>query len=252
MANVAAVAIKLAPFWVHDPVLWFAQAEAQFHARNITVEATRYYHVVAALAPEVAAEVRDLLVAVPDDTPYTILKKALVQRVGVTEEVRLRRLLVTEQLGDRKPSQLLRHLQQLLGDATMSDEVLRHLFLERLPVGTRAPLAARRDVTDLTELATIADAVHTVTASVPSMVDAVDTPPAPECNSRSDDLAAMREAISALRRDFRSRRHLPRSAPDSQRNSSSTLCWYHATHGDKARKCREGCVHFSGNGAPTR
>ncbi|GFR69714.1 retrovirus-related Pol polyprotein [Elysia marginata] len=41
---VESVAIKLPTFWVTSPLVWFAQAEAQFALRNITQDETKYFH----------------------------------------------------------------------------------------------------------------------------------------------------------------------------------------------------------------
>ena len=38
MANENAVALKLPPFWISQPRVWFQQAEAQFALRNITAD----------------------------------------------------------------------------------------------------------------------------------------------------------------------------------------------------------------------
>ena len=106
-STISAVAIKIPPFWPADPQLWFAQVEAQFNTRNITAERTRFDYVVASLAPEFSLEVRDLILAPPDRHPYSTLKDQLIKRTAASEQRRLQQLLTAEELGDRKPTQLL-------------------------------------------------------------------------------------------------------------------------------------------------
>ena len=52
MANENAVALKLPPFWISQPRVWFQQTEAQFALRKITADETKYFNVVAALDQE--------------------------------------------------------------------------------------------------------------------------------------------------------------------------------------------------------
>ena len=61
MANENAVALKLPPFWISQPRVWFQQAEAQFALRNITADDTKYFYVVAALDQETASRLIDFL-----------------------------------------------------------------------------------------------------------------------------------------------------------------------------------------------
>ena len=134
----AAVSIKLPPYWSNDPALWFSQVEAQFTTRGITSETTKYAHVVGSLQPEVAQEVRDLLINPPAENPYIRLKSELVKRTSASEQQRLHQLLNAEQLGDRKPTQLLRRMQQLLGERQLEPSIMTQLFLQRLPTNAQA------------------------------------------------------------------------------------------------------------------
>ena len=72
-----------------------------------------FEHVIASLSPQYAMEVCDLILNPPTSAQYDTLKKQLVKRTTASEQHRLQQL---EELGDGKPSQLLRRMQQLLGD----------------------------------------------------------------------------------------------------------------------------------------
>ena len=104
----SAISVKIPPFWPTDPEVWFAQVEAQFSTRNITSLRTRFDHVIAALAPEIATEIQDLLLSPLDDHPYDVLHTELIKRTAASEQRCLQQLLTSEELGDKKLSQLLR------------------------------------------------------------------------------------------------------------------------------------------------
>ena len=128
---VAAVATRLPPFWPANPQIWFVQVEAQFSRRCITTSKTKYEEILCALPTEYATEIQDLLLDLPEDQPYEKLKELLIARIADSERQKLRQLLTAEDLGDRKPSHLLRKMKSLLGDkAKMIDSsLLRELFL---------------------------------------------------------------------------------------------------------------------------
>ena len=128
---------------------------------------------VASLAQEFAVEVRDLILAPPTENSYDKLKDQLVRRTAASEQRRLQKLFNSEELGDCKPSQLLRRMQQLLGEkaATTDRSLLKELFLQRLPVNIRMVLTSTGDFTSLEDLAQLADKVAVPSVSPVSTND---------------------------------------------------------------------------------
>ena len=257
---VAAVAVRLPPFWPANPRIWFVQVEAQFSRRGITTSRTKYEEIVCALPTEYATEIQDLLLDPPDDEPYEKLKQQLIARIADSERQKLRQLLTAEELGDRKPSQLLRKMQLLLGEkAKMIDSsLLRELFLQRLPANVQMILASADSMT-LDKLAEMADRI--MEAAIPTISSVGAT-------AGGGDLRKIirEEVAAALKTQERSRtRYSPggnRGRRNRSRRRSSSrersvtdvnqegVCWYHQRFGENARKCRPPCT--AGNDRASR
>jgi len=270
-----AVAIKIPPFWLADPQLWFVQIEAQFAARGITSETTKYLHVVAALPPDTATIIRDVLIAPDPMAPYTKLRAALIERTVASERQRLQALLTRDPVGDRKPSELLRHMQQQLGEgyATFDRALFKQLFLQRLPTSVQAVLAAADKDSNTEYLAGVADKVMEV--QPPSAYIAA-TSPNPKVAEESKAIQELRQQMSELLTQIsriqqetsataaqvrgcgcqRSRSH-SRNHPRIHNRSSGRaaegpppdgICWYHHKYQDRAEKCKPPCK-YQGNSA---
>ncbi|XP_043263443.1 uncharacterized protein LOC122403776 [Colletes gigas] len=144
-------------FTADDPELWFCVVERNFAAGGVTSDGIKTSYVTGALGPRYIAEVRDILLNPPPTGLYDTLKKELIRRLSVSQEQKARRLLEHEEIGDRKPSQFLRHLRGLAG-TSVSELLLRTLWLGRLPANVQAILATQKD-TALDKVAELADAV---------------------------------------------------------------------------------------------
>ena len=258
--SIAALGVKLPPYWPADPHVWFAQVEAQFSTRRITNEDTKYSYIIAALNPEIAQEVRDLIISKPPSTPYSTLKEALIRRTSASEQKRLQQLLTEEELGDRKPSQLLRRMRQLLGDRQLESSILKQLFINRLPTNVQLILASTSERMDIAELADMADKIVDIATGV--TVNAVASPaaqPAPTVAQLQTDVQQLAAQVNALsfelrrrersrsrsgqRGSYRSRGHHDRSPSPRPRGGDNGTCWYHATYGDQAHNCRAPCTY---------
>lgn len=244
--DVCRVAVKLPPFWAEAPDVWFAQVEAQFSTARITQDRTRYDYVVAHLDSRYATEVRDILANPPADDRYLHLKRELIRRLSPSQDEKVRHLLQHEELGDRKPSQLLRYMRDLLGSTPVDDSLLRIIWLQRLPSHAQAILQVQPNL-PLDQLSHIADQVVEISLPAsPLTVNAVDTrQSSSELARRIDEIT--RQLDSIQRRLDQSPKLRPQKRPQSQDNNAASShrnngpCYYHRRFGDKARKCQPPC-----------
>ncbi|XP_064479203.1 uncharacterized protein LOC135392419 [Ornithodoros turicata] len=255
-----AVAVKIPPFWPADPALWFANIEAQFALRGISAQQTKFFHVVGALGPNEASEVRDVITNPPAANPFDALKDALTKRTTASEQERLRQLLTAEVLGDRKPSQLLRRMQQLLGDraSSLDESILRELFLQRLPNTVRMILTTSSSVS-LEALAEMADKMMDIAPPTVCAISPQPSAPSPsDFQELRDEVSRLSGLVASSLRFGRSRspRHRSPRRGNFRRRTPSPLqqsanpdeCWYHQTFGDRARRCQPPCSR-QGNGS---
>jgi hypothetical protein len=238
--------LKLTTFPKTHPDLWFVQTELQFKRHNISSEKIKFSYVVGVLDIEVLAEVSDIVLDHETlQTPYTDLKKRLINIYQDSKEKKLRKLLTDLDLGDKKPTALLREMKRL-GGANAPDALLKSIFLEHMPPNIRVILASSTDT--LQNLAEMADKIQETVGPQPSISAVSQTSELEKLiQSMETRLGARIDALE--QRQSRSRRRSPspydRSfRPRSQsrnRNDDDGLCWYHYRFGKKAKKCAKPC-----------
>lgn len=260
------VQVRLPPFWTKNPRSWFCQVEAQFHLRRISTQLSRYYHVVSHLPIELVDELDDVLSLPPPEDAYDNLKATILRRTSESEGSRLRQLLTTEELGDRRPTQLLHRMRQLIGGRSLDthDSLLRELFIQRLPPGMRMILASAAEMS-LDKLAEMADKI--AEHSVPAISSLASAPPAPQVSSLEAKIEELTAAIHALQSPEHDRWRSPHRLTPARRSSSQArsprrnrspsstrqdgICWYHQRFGEEARNCQSPC-HWQGNSRASR
>lgn len=119
--------LQLPTFWAHRPASWFKHAEAQFAVRRIHSAETKANFVIVSLPENIMEEISDVL---DDPSPdlYDRLKSALIKRVELTDQQKVQELFREVELGDRKPSQMLRQMKQLVANFKV-DDTFRWTFL---------------------------------------------------------------------------------------------------------------------------
>ncbi|XP_064475420.1 uncharacterized protein LOC135389287 [Ornithodoros turicata] len=263
--EVSLVPFRLPPYCISDTQLWFAQAEVLFSTQRITSQTTKFGYVIANLSPEAAGEVRDLIIH-PDTKQYDVLKDELIRRTSPSEERQLQQLRTSEELGDRRPTQLLRRMRDLVGNRQAYDSILRELFRQRLPHNVQMMIAAA-EKTSLDDLAKMADRILYF-AGIPTL-GAVATLVSRQTPSLSTDtdissviasLHQLQNVVSALvgevaslarhgspspRRDLRPQRTPTRGRHRLQSSTQDTHCsilfLYHHMFGKAARNCHAPC-----------
>lgn len=241
-------AVQIPVYNKSDPALWFIMCESTFALatpKPITESMTKYNYIVSHIPPDIASLVRDILIK-PDATdPYGKLKTELINRSGESSTQEIRQLLSGEELGSRRPSELLRNMTRRAETFNVPDKLMLELFLQRLPSRVQSILAAVSDIT-LAKAAEISDRILEVTPS-PVETYAISGASAnttedrlfreiEKLNKRIDDLS-----FSRSRSPYRYNKNYHRNNRSKSRDSS--VCWYHRRFGKRCKedKCVKPC-----------
>lgn len=256
------ISIAPQPFWPNNPELWFLQLEDQWYGDDTITDKVKATTVLRSLSCTEMEEITDVLRSAQNGNRYEQLKKALITRFTSSQTQRMRQLLEGEAIGDRTPSQFLRHLQRLAGN-NASDEMLTAILMKQLPTSTQAVLSILKHDTP-EQLAEAADKAQEVWATNHcSAVQA--TQPTPVRDELQPLVEKLIQEIRGLRADLAtSRRHRSqsrhRSANSSRREPSRQtaaqptahpdthrLCYYHARFGAASTRCAGRCSYQAGN-----
>ena len=259
-------ALRVPPFWIHDPSLWFTHVETQFITHRIRSDAARLNH-IRSLTHKVMSEVRDYIMAPPGTIPYDTFRTELIRRTSDSRQKRLRQLHVDEEQGDRRPSQLLRQMKQLMGENPLQSDILKQSFVNRLPANAQMILASAGENTQVEELAELSDRIMEVTTTVAPVTQAQSSTnpflPTPD----SSELTELRALTQQQARQIQTltdqllafTRNQPRENDNKlfgrrrsrSRDRPGSYCYYHRRFGEKARKCETPCSYQQSTPSPS-
>lgn len=257
--------LKVPQFSPEDPELWFALLESQFENFGITEDSVKFNSVATNLDITYAKAVKDVIVNPPNRNRYEKIKSELLRRLSASHETKVKQLLTQEKLGDRKPSQFLRHLQDLAGSSAAED-IVKQIWSNQLPISIQTVLASQPSQT-LEQLADLADRIHDLTS--PSQHVTAVSPVPVASSSMASEISELRRMVEHLAtkldergshshatQQFDRSRPQRRRSPSRPRSRSTSsyrkypTCWYHSKFGPKARHCQKPC-NFEKSGKAT-
>lgn len=239
--NVNSVRIRVPPFWKNDPQLWFLQLEAQFALCNIVADLTKFNTVVGNVEAAFLDPVKDIIRTPPANNKYETIKTRLTTKFKESDNSKIKTLLTELTLGDLKPSDLL-HKMQDLSCGKVGDDLLKILWLQRLPANIQSVLACSDD--PLQNLSTMADKIfetsnntslHSIAESSKTNSDLADM-----IYNIEDKINNLNKKIDMSRPRNKSKspkRHRPRRPSTSTNN----ICRYHKEYKHQARRCDSPC-----------
>lgn len=252
--------LRIPPVWRDRIRLWFAQFEAIMSPQKKGDQAM-YELVIGHLERQDLDEISDIILHPPENQRYAALKSRLFQVYEESEQRQVQRLLSEMELGDMKPSQLLRRMKNLAAD-NISDSALRIMWTNHLPQSIRAVLAVGDNIakkSDIHELAMMADKILEQTQPYGTVAAVSSTPTTSHAStSLEEKIDALTREIAELkakqsqqhsyrRRSFNRRYSRSRSSSRTNHNRApndqSAICFYHRKFGKEARRCTRPCSY---------
>lgn len=255
------VSTRVPPFYSDKPDLWFHQVEAQFRNNHITRDQTKYDIVVSNLDPKYLDIVAHIIRDPPNENKYDLFKSTLIKEYQLSDEKRLTQLLQGIDLGDQKPSALLRKMREV-SKGIVNEQVLETLWSSKLPETVRAIIVSIN--IGLEEKAQAADKILDRVKFEISATDHEKYRNGKTVNQTHElalQIAALSKQLEALNKkvnnsSFQSpSRFQSRSQSRSRHNRNTNnntnktdekkydQCWYHFKFNDNAIKCTDWCKY---------
>lgn len=251
------IANRLPELWPSNVKIWLLHIESILVPQKISDEAM-YQTVIAKLRMQDLEQVSDIISNPPENNKYKMLKERLIQVYEESEHQQFKKLMEGIELGDNKPSHLLRKMKELAGNK-ISEQAMKFLWGSHLPKAIRTVLAIH-EKEDLNKLAEMADRIMLENDSYQSVkyIDEIKQTP-----QQTENFQMLHHMIMELSNKFErmsvqnnnrytSRRDQYRSSSPHRTRSNSRnnkkyaqkptgLCYYHYRFKSQATRCKQPC-----------
>lgn len=256
------LSLRVPPFWRDRPRMWFISFEAATHDLKRS-QAQLAQMVIAQLEKQDVEQIADLLYNPPNQQQYDILKERLISVYEESEGRQFQKLLQEMELGDQKPSQLLRRMRNLARDK-VPDSTLRLMWMNHLPPQVRSVLVVSDTISKtaaLDELALLADKMMEQSQEISAVSATPSTQKSSDVQFILEEIRKLSLEVAELkatqrsypthsrsRRPYRSRNRstVPHRSNSRMRGESPSpnalpYCYYHRRFGIDARRCTTPC-----------
>ncbi|GFX00132.1 transposon Tf2-6 polyprotein [Trichonephila clavipes] len=202
-------------------------------AVGISSDDTKYSALVANLDAETLSYVSDIVLSPPNSDKYHTLSQRLITQFSDSDTQKIKKLLTDLQLGDEKPSHLLRKMKEL-SNGQLQDDFLQ-TFLDKLAIIADKVVGASSTICAAT--------------TVPPPSQSSSCSAQPTMDSLARQIQELSLQVAELTRERNSSRH-QRYSPDRRRshsrsrsvNRGSGICYYHRRYKEQASKCVSPCA----------
>lgn len=222
------MSIKPPVFTETSAVGWFFIMESQFRLKGITVESTKFFHVITALPADL---VSNLPADILEGNNFTNLKKAVIDIYEKTKPELFDKLISSTTMSGR-PSIYLQELSTLAGKVGVHEDLVRHKFLQSLPSSLSPALATQKEV-PLRQLGTLADELMPLCKSGDNSAQISQ---ASASSSRPQKFYSKNKNSSNESND-----HIPFGLRPFTSNQKPKVCKAHLYYASKARSCKPWC-----------
>jgi hypothetical protein len=218
-----------------------------FRKIKIRQSSTKYDHLLSALPTDICSSINDSLAEIEENAAdaYEQLKALLMSRYTMDRWARAFELHKFPEIGDMKPSVMMRQMKALLPPDSNAGTYFMAAFLLRLPADMIDHIISQdfKDCNKRRNMLINCTRGGGATPSPPSMRTTIQpSTPFPAAAARR----ARHTTAAASRRPARGA--TARRPPGPYRDDSD-ICYYHITYGEQARKCKPGCQWVPGNGS---